>query len=84
MSPSIGFAIALAVAVIAYLRAQAAVRRLERMTESYWELRYEVGQLKTRVTRLEVAAGLREAEPEPDAPKAASPTTFVPLSSLRK
>ena len=60
------------------------MRRLERMTESYWELRYDVGQLKSRVTRLEVAAGVRDAEPDAEAPKAASPTTFVPLSSLRK
>jgi hypothetical protein len=84
--PSIGLAIALVVAITAYLRARSAIKRLERITESYWELRYETGQLKSRVTRLELTTGLRDGEPEGDMPKpaAASPTTFVPLSSLRK
>lgn len=82
--PSISVAIAVLVAIIAYLRTRAVAQRLERMTEAYWELRYETGQLKSRVTRLEVTAGLREGEPEAEAPAPASPTTFVPLSSLRK
>ena len=71
-------------AVVAFLRARAASRRLDRLTESYWELRYESGQLKARITRLETAAGLREADPSPDAPSAPAKTTFVPLSSLKK
>ena len=84
--PSIGLAFALVAAVAAYLRARSAIKRLERITESYWELRYEAGQLKSRVTRLEMVTGLREGEAEADAPKPASssPTTFVPLSSLKK
>ncbi len=82
---SIALGIALLVAVAAFLRARSAARRLERLTESYWELRYESGQVKSRVTRLEVSAGLRDAEPEAEAPRsAASGTTFVPLSSLKK
>ena len=76
--------VALLVAAAALLRARAVSRRLSRLTDSYWELRYESGQLKARVTRLEVTAGLRD--PEPDAAAAAAPakTTFVPLSSLKK
>ena len=56
------------------------------MTESYCELRYVAGQLKSRVTRLEVAAGLRDAETDAEGLPAAAPakTTFVPLSSLKK
>ncbi len=69
------------VAIFALLTARRAVRRLERLTESYWELRYESGQLKARVTRVETASGLREAEEEP---RPAVPTAFVPLSSLKK
>ena len=75
---------ALVGAVAGFLRARAASRRLDRLTESYWELRYESGQLKARVTRLEVAAGLRDADPEPEAKAAPPATTFVPLSSLKK
>jgi hypothetical protein len=81
---SIAIVAAVLLALAAFLRARAAVKRLERLSESYWELRYESGQLKSRVTRLEVAAGLRDPEPEADAPRAASTTTFVPLSSLKK
>jgi hypothetical protein len=72
---------ALLVALAALLVARRAVRRLERLTESYWELRYESGQLKARITRVETASGLREAAEEP---RPAVPTAFVPLSSLKK
>ena len=72
------------IAILALLVARAALARLRRMTESYWELRYEIGQLKSRVTHLEVQAGLRAADPEPEAPAPANKTSFVPLSSLRK
>ena len=72
------------VAVAALVRARRVAKRLERLTESYWELRYENGQLKARVTRLEVEAGLREPSPDPAARQPTAATTFVPLSSLKK
>jgi hypothetical protein len=75
---------AILVALAALWRVQATRRRLDRLSESYWELRYESGQLKSRVTRLEVATGLREPAPDPEDPKATAAATFVPLSSLRK
>ena len=71
-------------AAVAFWRARAAVRRIERLSESYWELRYESGQLKARVARLEVQTGLREPPPDPAAAEPAAKATFVPLSSLRK
>jgi len=76
----------LLVAIAAWLRARALAKRLERLTESYWELKYETGQLKARLNRIEVTTGVREPEAESvePAPRAASPTTFVPLSSLKK
>jgi hypothetical protein len=81
---SIFAGLAALIAVVAFWRARSAARRIERLSESYWELRYENGQLKARVTRLEVETGLREptADPAPRQPTAA--TTFVPLSSLKK
>ncbi len=81
--PSLGVILAVLLAIGALLRARAAAKRLERLTESYWELRYESGQLKARVSRLEVTAGLRDADPVEE-PHAESKTTFVPLSSLKK
>jgi hypothetical protein len=79
---------ALLVAVGTFLRARRVARRLERLTESYWELRYEYGQLRARVTRLEPpvgeaggagAAGGNDLQ-EPARP----PSNFVPLSSLKR
>jgi hypothetical protein len=69
------------VAVGAWLHARRAVKRLERLTESYWDLRYEYGQLRARVSRLEPPTA--DAEPAP-APRQANAATFVPLSSLKR
>jgi hypothetical protein len=83
--PSIFAGLAVLVALLALWRARAAVKRIERLSESYWELRYESGQLKARVTRLEVETGLRDPTPDPEHRQpTSSTTTFVPLSSLKK
>jgi hypothetical protein len=73
---------AVVIAIAALLRARGATRRLERLSESYWELRYEAGQLKSRLSRLETATGIRDADEHPVPPPVA--TAFVPLSSLKK
>ena len=71
---------------VAAFRARNAARRADRLAESYWELRYEIGQLKVRVNRLESASGVSEAEPAAGAaaPQPLPATSFVPLSSLKK
>jgi hypothetical protein len=78
--------VAILLAGFAVFRTRSAARRAERLAESYWELRYEIGQLKVRINRLESAAGLGAAEPEATAaaPQALPATSFVPLSSLKK
>jgi hypothetical protein len=73
---------ALLFGVGAFLRTRRVTRRLERLTESYWELRYEYGQLRARVARLEppvTEPGTSEL-PEPARPA----SNFVPLSSLKR
>jgi hypothetical protein len=70
----------LIVATAALIKARKLARRLERLTESYWELRYEYGQLRARLNRL---------DPEPPAAATAEPSrqsgvTFVPISSLKR
>jgi hypothetical protein len=65
------------VAVVAVERARRLSRRLERLKESYWDLRYEFGQLQARVTRL-------EAERPISAGAAGAASNFVPLSSLKR
>ncbi len=71
---------ALLLAAGAWARARRNAKRLERLTESYWELRYEYGQLRARLTALEPSQP--DTQPEP----AASPggTAFIPLSSLKR
>jgi len=71
---------AVIVALAAWARARRLAKRLERLTESYWELRYEHGQLRARVNRLDP-----ETLPAGGdiAPAGAPGTAFVPLSSLK-
>ena len=73
---------ALCIAFLAVLQARRASARVERLTESYWEIRYEVAQLRSRVTRLEVPAA--EDSAGTDAPAGSQSTVFVPLSSLKR
>jgi hypothetical protein len=73
-------AAALLAAGVALARARRTAKRLERLTESYWELRYEHGQLRSRLARLEPGSDA----PEPPAESSRSSTQFVPLSSLKR
>jgi len=67
-------------ALFALARARRVSKRLERLTESYWELRYEQGQLRARLTRLDPEQPPAPADPVPQAGTLA----FVPLSSLKR
>jgi hypothetical protein len=71
---------AVLVALAAFLKARRLAKRLERLTESYWELRYEHGQLRARVNRLDPD----QPAAAPEAVAQASPAHFVPLSSLKR
>jgi hypothetical protein len=73
-------AIALLAAVVALLKARRAARRLERLTESYWELKYECGQLRSRLARLEPP---EQSAADGAARNPAASQSFVPLSSLK-
>ena len=75
---------ALLLALGAFLRARRVARRLERLSESYWELRYEYGQLRARVTRLEPTTGDPGTDVPQEPTRPAGTTAFVPLSSLKR
>jgi hypothetical protein len=80
--PSVLAVFAALLAVVAHLRARRVAKRLQRLVESYWELRYDYGQLRARVARLE---GQPESESQPSPPGAqAGSSTFVPLSSVKR
>jgi hypothetical protein len=71
--------VALLVALWALTRARRAARRLDLLQQSYWDLRYEHGRLKSQVKRLD------PEEVEPAEPAANPPSqTFIPLSSLKR
>ena len=69
-------------AVAALVKARRLAKRLERLTESYWELRYEHGQLRARVNRLDPSQASSAADDVPQMTGGA--TAFVPLSSLKR
>jgi len=73
------------VALVVALAAFAAVRRVHRkvdtLTQSYWELRYDYTRLRSQVTRLDPAQAEAPPAAEPVPPASVS---FVPLSSIRK
>ncbi len=71
---------ALLAALLAAERARRLAKRLDRMREAYWDLRYELGQLQARVARLE---GDR-SDQAPAVPQAQGANAFVPLSSLKR
>ena len=71
--------LALLVAVAALLLARRTARKLDALTQSYWELRYDYTRLRSVVSRLDP-----ETPAEPPSPAPASQVTFVPLSSMKK
>jgi len=72
--------VALIGATAALVRARRLSKRLDRLTESYWELRYEHGQLRARVNRLDPEQPTTLDEPS----RQTGGTAFVPLSSLKR
>ena len=62
-------ALVVALAALAYARRTA--RQLAQVTEMYWQLKFDHGELKAKVAPTEPAA-------------AAPRQTFVPLSSIKK
>jgi len=71
MAPWIVAVIALVVALAALAQARRTARQLAQVTEMYWQLKFDHGELKARVDPPSPAA------PEPKA-------TFVPLIRLRQ
>jgi hypothetical protein len=76
--------IAAGVAVLLALAALGAVRRsfrkIDALTQSYWELRYDYTRLRSQVARLDP----EQAPPPPPDPPPAAPVSFVPLASMKK
>ena len=63
--------VALLAAVAALMHSRRTARQLAEVTQMYWQLKFEHGELKARVD-----------PPQPSAPQPKQ--TFVPLSSIKK
>jgi len=74
---------ALIVALVAWRQARRTAKRLTQLSEMYWELRYQHGELRVRLQRLTGEGP--SSHPSPETP-AAAPVgeSFVPLSSLKR
>jgi hypothetical protein len=63
--------VALVVALVALVLVRRQGRRIRELTDMYWQLRYDHGELKSTVS--------------PPAPEPPAPTTaFVPLGSIKR
>ena len=67
------------VALVAWRQARRSAKRLAQLSEMYWELKYQQGELRVRVERLH-----GEAPPGPVSAPEQLPAGFVPLSSLKR
>ena len=74
-------AAALVAALIAWSQARRAARRLEQLSQMYWELKFQHGELRVQIERL-TGGG----PPVPSAPETATPPreSFIPLTSLKR
>ena len=73
-------AVALLAAWASWARAGRLARKLEALTQSYWELRYDYTRLRSQVNRIEQG---ETGEEEPAHPPAGQ-VAFVPLASMKK
>ena len=71
-------AVGLVVALVAFAATRRLARKLDGLTQAYWELRYDYTRLRSQVAQLDPGQA-----PDPEPPPGAS-VSFVPLSSIRK
>ena len=69
------------IAAAAWVRVRRVSRRLKRMTQSYWDLRYDLAQLRAQLARLDPQQAV---QPDPGPERSPGVAAFVPLSSLKK
>lgn len=68
---------ALLVAVVAYRKARRTARQLEELSRWYWELKYQHGELKARIGRLDSTFAAEPLNPP-------NGGAFIPLSSVKR
>ena len=79
--------LALLVALLAVAHTRRLARKLDALTQSYWELRYDYTRLRSQVARLDpeqAAAAAETAAASAGTAQAPPPVSFVPLSSIKR
>ena len=75
----------LIVALVAWSQARRTAKRLAQISEMYWELKYQQGELRVRMQRLTGEAPAPPPEAQAQVPAPGPPgEAFVPLSSLKR
>jgi hypothetical protein len=79
----------LVAALLAWRKARATARRLEQLTQLYWELKYQHGELRVRLQRTAGpdaggGSGSPEAAGPANVPAAPPSEGFIPLSALKR
>lgn len=74
-------AVALLCALLAWMQARRTARRLEQLSQMYWELKFQQGEHRVLVERL--TGGGPQVKPTPDAPTPPG-ESFVSLASLKR
>ena len=72
----------LVLALLAWSKARRTARRLEQVSQMYWELKYQHGELRVQLQRL-TGTGTPPSSPAP-APPGQPGDSFVPLASLQR
>ena len=71
----------LLLALVAWRQARRTAKRLEQLSQMYWELKYQHGELRVQVQR---GGGVTAAPARPPAPAERPVEVFVPLASLKR
>ena len=67
-------------ALVALGAVRRSFRKIDALTQSYWELRYDYTRLRSQVARLDP----EQAPPPPPDPAPPAAVSFVPLASMKK
>jgi hypothetical protein len=74
--------VSLLLAIVAWRAARRTAKRLEEISHSYWELKYEQGELRLQIERLKGASP--GTDPSPGPASTAAREAFVSLASLKR
>ena len=72
--------VALVLALTALGAVRRSFRRIDALTQSYWELRYDYTRLRSQLSRLDP----EQAASQPPDPAPPASVSFVPLASMKK